>query len=614
MSKEFDVMFAANLIGSGGGGTAPTLIEKDITANGTYIATNDNADGYSKVVANVPNTYTVEDEGKVVDNGALVAQTSATYTANDTYDTTLVNSVTVNVPSSGGSGVEEKDVNFYDYDGTCVYSYTAQEFLALSAMPDNPTHEGLTAQGWNWSFSDATTYVTNYSKLNVGQMYITNDGKTRIYITLTDDFKSPVLTLNLSSNTELDIDWGDNSTHSSFVTTNSAQWKSERHNYSNNGNYVIAISVISGSFSIGSNSNPYYMLLSDGHYSTFTTDCIYMDSVQNIEIGTGITNLTSLIGFHYLTTITIPNNITTLGSSTFFENFSLCNLIIPNSCTTLPSNIANSAVSLRTVSLPSTMTISGDSQFRDCSSLISMAIPKNWSYVPNSYLYHCRSLIWATLPSSVTSINNSAFSQCSLLSSMNLPNTITSLYNGAFSYCESIKYAKFPDNITTIPVDCFRQCGRLCSVQIPNGVTSIGNAAFMYAYPLQNVTIPSTVTSIGQWVFTQCSNLKYIKFEPTTPPTVANINSWQSIPTTCIVYVPALVSDLYITGTNYPNPSTYNYIGYATYENGVTLPTLTTDETYTLTWYATVEDAIAGTNAITEGNGNEVYSIATAVV
>ena len=78
------------------GGVTPTGT-KNITANGTGI------DVYSYQYADVavPNSYSQSDEGKVVSNGALVAQTSATYTTNDTYDTTLVNSVTVNVASGG---------------------------------------------------------------------------------------------------------------------------------------------------------------------------------------------------------------------------------------------------------------------------------------------------------------------------------------------------------------------------------------------------------------------------------------------------------------------------------------------------------------------------------
>jgi len=54
-------------------------------------------------VTAIPNTYAAGDEGKVVDNGALVAQDSLSVSENGTYDTTKKNSVTVNV--SGGGNV-----------------------------------------------------------------------------------------------------------------------------------------------------------------------------------------------------------------------------------------------------------------------------------------------------------------------------------------------------------------------------------------------------------------------------------------------------------------------------------------------------------------------------
>ena len=70
---------------------------KSITANGTYAADVDYVLGYSSVSVNVPNSYSASDEGKVVNSGALVSQSAATYTSNATYNTTLINSVTVNV-------------------------------------------------------------------------------------------------------------------------------------------------------------------------------------------------------------------------------------------------------------------------------------------------------------------------------------------------------------------------------------------------------------------------------------------------------------------------------------------------------------------------------------
>ena len=78
-------------------GTAPTGTI-NITQNGTTDVTQ-----YASAAVNVPNSYVAADEGKVVSNGELVAQTarSSEITANGTYDTTENNSVTVNV---GGGG------------------------------------------------------------------------------------------------------------------------------------------------------------------------------------------------------------------------------------------------------------------------------------------------------------------------------------------------------------------------------------------------------------------------------------------------------------------------------------------------------------------------------
>lgn len=70
---------------------------KNIISNGN----NQDVVGYAKVNVAVPNSYSAADEGKVVSSGALVSQTSATFTSNGTYDTTTNDEVVVNV--SGGT-------------------------------------------------------------------------------------------------------------------------------------------------------------------------------------------------------------------------------------------------------------------------------------------------------------------------------------------------------------------------------------------------------------------------------------------------------------------------------------------------------------------------------
>lgn len=81
-----------------GGGVTPTGT-KEITANGTNI----DVASYAYADVAVPNSYAAGDEGKVVSNGALVDQTSDSVTQNGTVDTTLINSLTVNVSGGGQS-------------------------------------------------------------------------------------------------------------------------------------------------------------------------------------------------------------------------------------------------------------------------------------------------------------------------------------------------------------------------------------------------------------------------------------------------------------------------------------------------------------------------------
>ena len=157
------------------------------------------------------------------------------------------------IPSGGGGGVATpNDVNFYDYDGTIVDSYSAADFAQLSALPSNPSHDGLTAQGWNWSLSDAKTHVATYGKLNIGQMYATSDGKTRLYIHLGQGRLAPYL--GLAVNGTATVDWGDNSATSTVTGSNTTTVINTQHTYATPGDYVISIAVSGNAALLGSNS------------------------------------------------------------------------------------------------------------------------------------------------------------------------------------------------------------------------------------------------------------------------------------------------------------------------------------------------------------------------
>ena len=121
----------ASVMGTAQQGITPTGT-KSITANGTGI----DVASYQYADVAVPNSYSQSDEGKVVSNGALVAQTSDTVTTNDTYDTTLINSLTVNV--SGGGGTAQVATGSFTLASEFSLTTSAQTLpgLDLDFQPD----------------------------------------------------------------------------------------------------------------------------------------------------------------------------------------------------------------------------------------------------------------------------------------------------------------------------------------------------------------------------------------------------------------------------------------------------------------------------------------------
>ena len=217
----------------------------------------------------------------------------------------------------GETTTGQKDVNIIDYDGTICYSYSASEFANLTALPANPSHSGLTAQGWNWSLTDAKAYVAKYGKLWIGQMYITDDGKTRIYIHLEEGRTSPML--GCCPNGTVVVDWGDGSATETLTGTSleTVVWTST-HNYVAAGDYVITLEVTSGTVALSGNRSDdqcAYLL----RYSSNADgrNVGYQNAIQRVEIGENTSIGDSAFNFCYsLAGITIRIEIQ-------FFNFSI---------------------------------------------------------------------------------------------------------------------------------------------------------------------------------------------------------------------------------------------------------------------------------------------------
>ena len=230
-------------------------------------------------------------------------------------------------------GTTPGDITFYDYDGTIVTSWTLEELATKTALPDYPSHEGLICQGWNWSLADLKT--TN-RKMNVGAMYITDNGKTRIYIRLEEGRTSPML--GVCPNGTVTVDWGDGTTPDTLTgtSTSTVKW-TPHHAYAAPGEYVIKLTVDGAMGFYGTTSSNQYSAILRYSSGSDARNYVYPNSVQKIEIGSGVTSI-GVSAFYYcysLASVSIPNGVTSIDSYAFYNCYSLASITIPDGVTSI---------------------------------------------------------------------------------------------------------------------------------------------------------------------------------------------------------------------------------------------------------------------------------------
>jgi len=221
------------------------------------------------------------------------------------------------------------------------------------------------------------------------------------------------------------------------------------------------------------------------------------------------------------TSYSIPNSVTSIGDSAFSFCERLTTLTIPDSVVSIGDSAFSWCKSLTSLTIPDSVTSISNGAFYKCKHLTSLTIPNSVTSIGDSAFWDCSSLTSLTIPNSVISIGDSAFEYCSSLASLTIPSSVTSIGDSAFSSCENLTLLTIPDSVTTICDEAFSWCSRLTSLTIPDSVTSIGNGAFYKCKHLTSLTIPNSVFFIGNWAFADCSDLTSL----TIPDSVTTIGA-----------------------------------------------------------------------------------------
>ena len=314
--------------------------------------------------------------------------------------------------------------------------------------------------------------------------------------------------------------------------------------YSKDGRKLLkAPSDLKGDFSFKEGTK----IICDSAFSmcNFLTSIIVPNSVTSIGEG-------AFSGCILLLKIIIPNSVTSIGDLAFMDSNALSHIVISNSVTSIGDGTFYGCNSLTNIVIPDSVTSIGDIAFSGCRSLSNIVIPDSVTSIGDYVFEGCTSLSNIVIPNNVTSIGSNAFKNCSSLSNIVIPDSVTSIGNGVFSGCLSLKYISIPVNVICLngnpfsewngKLDCLspnfvHECDilfnkdkseiisfrnqKIESYIIFSNVKRIGDSAFSGCRSLSNIIIPDSVTSIGDGAFYGCSSLTNIVL----PDSVTSIGS-----------------------------------------------------------------------------------------
>lgn len=229
-----------------------------------------------------------------------------------------------------------------------------------------------------------------------------------------------------------------------------------------------------------------------------------------------------------LTSVTIPDSVTSIGSYAFENcdntqdiyitdiaawcNISGLNYLMEYGASNKKLYLNNQLVT--SLSIPNNVTTISDSAFRNFTELMSVTIPSSVTSIGEQAFAGCSNLATISTHYFIEYIGYRAFADT--LWFQNQPDGMIYWHQHAYSYKGRISDA-FTLNTGTYSIvgGAFYNQQRLTNITIPDSVERIGSYAFHQCTGLTNVTIGSGVKTIEPYAFWYCRKLTSIEYNGT---------------------------------------------------------------------------------------------------
>jgi len=398
------------------------------------------------------------------------------------------------------------DFTCYNGTGSTHISYTIPAGSTInsgsvSTIPSNKrTISNQTNTGFDLSINDITqSYSDVQALLIIGYPQLFGSGIVEVYsysnkfaVNYVETGPTVTATYNITTTGSTDVLYSYSLQNITKMTVDGEEINTPQssYNFDTTGDHVIEWNFAKGND------------LGSAFYSIATLKSAVISGAT--QIGTDAFNGSGI------TSVTIPDTVTSIGNQAFKWCSKLTSITLPTSLTTIGQGVFYNCTGLTSITLPEGITTIGWQAFRGCTGLTSITLPDSLTNTGQEAFRGCTGLTSITIPSRVTSIGVMAFSGCTGLTSITLPDSLTNIGNSAFEDCAGLTSITIPSRVTSIGAGVFRGCTGLTSITLPDSLTNTGNSAFYGCTGLTSIALPTSLATIDYNTFYNCTGLTNI--------------------------------------------------------------------------------------------------------